>query len=45
MYKISADDKQLYDNGTLSLNGLMTAYKSQDPRLAEYTCKLALLDP
>ena len=45
MYKISADDKQLYDDGTLSLKGLVKAYKAQDPRLAEYACKLTLLDP
>ena len=45
MYKISADDKQLYDDGTLSLKGLVRAYKAQDPRLAEYACKLTLLDP
>ena len=45
MYTISADDKQLYDDGTLSLKGLVKAYKAQDPRLAEYACKLTLLDP
>ena len=45
MYKISADDKQLYDDGTLSLKGLVKAYKAQDPRLAEYACKLTQLDP
>jgi|GEM_PF-4746467 len=45
MYTISADDKQLYDDGTLSLKGLMKAYKAEDPRLAEYACKLTLLDP
>ena len=45
MYEISEDDKQLYDDGVLSLQGLVTAYQAQDPRLAEYACKLVELDP
>ncbi len=45
MHTISADDKQLYDDGTLSLKGLVKAYKTQDPRLAEYVCKVVELDP
>ena len=45
MYKISEDDKQLYDDGILSLEGLVSAYQAKDPRLAEYACKLVELDP
>ena len=45
MYSISVSDKQLYAEGTLSFKGIMEAYKSQDPRLAEYVVKLCILDP
>ena len=45
MYNISSKDKDLYDNGLLSLDGVLHAYKEQDPRLAEYVVKLAIIDP
>ena len=45
MYVIQSEDKQLYDDGWLSIAGLMKAYKAQDPRLAEYAIKLCIIDP
>lgn len=45
MYSISTSDKQLYDEGYLSLEGIVKAYKSNDPRLAEYVIKLCIIDP
>ena len=43
MYSISTSDKQLYDDGFLSLEGIFKAYKSQDSRLAEYVIKLCIM--
>ena len=45
MYSISTSDKQLYDEGFFSLKGIVKAYKSKDPRLAEYVIKLCIIDP
>ena len=45
MYSISTSDKQLYDEGFFSLAGIVKAYKSKDPRLAEYIIKLCIVDP
>ena len=45
MYAIESADKKLLDNGTLSFEGVVQAYREQDPRLAEYVVKLAVVDP
>ena len=45
MYEILPKDKELYEDGWLSIKGLMKAYQEQNPRLAEYAIKLAIIDP
>ena len=43
--QITSADKQLYDEGYFTLEGIQKAYIAQDPRLAEYVIKLVRLDP
>jgi len=45
LYSLTAADRSLYENGTLSTEGLRAAMERRDPRLAEYLVKLVLLDP
>lgn len=42
---LSSQDRALYEDGTLSLAGLRSAWEGRDPRLAEYIIKLVALDP
>lgn len=42
---LSSQDRALYEDGTLSLDGLRSAWERRDPRLAEYLIKLVALDP
>jgi hypothetical protein len=42
---LSSQDRALYEDGTLSLAGLRSAWERRDPRLAEYIIKLVALDP
>jgi len=45
LYSLTAEDRPLFENGTLSAEGLRAAMARRDPRLAEYLVKLVLLDP
>ncbi len=45
MYSLTAEDRPLYENGTLTAEGLRAAMARRDPRLAEYLVKFVLLDP
>jgi len=44
-FKLSSNDKNLYESGLLSFDGIQQAYTNKDPKLAEYIVKLAKLDP
>ena len=45
-YKLSYNDKALWERGDLSLNGIKAAWQTRrDPRTAEYIVKLVQLDP
>ncbi|MFT5683629.1 MAG: hypothetical protein ACI8RZ_004561 [Myxococcota bacterium] len=45
MFRLTSQDRSLYEDGTLSAEGLNSAFKRRDPRLAEYLVKLVILDP
>ena len=43
--EIKPNDKNLYEQGKLSLSSIRQAYENKDERLAEYIVKLAIIDP
>lgn len=45
MSSLSSQDRALYEDGTLSLDGVRAAWGRRDPRLSEYLIKLVTLDP
>ncbi|MEL6343913.1 MAG: hypothetical protein AAFV53_12335 [Myxococcota bacterium] len=45
MSTLTAQDRALLEDGTLSLDGVRSAWERRDPRLAEYLVKLVALDP
>ncbi len=45
MFRLTSQDRSLYEDGTLSAAGLDSAFSRRDPRLAEYLVKLVILDP
>ncbi|MEC7983677.1 MAG: hypothetical protein VX278_00855, partial [Myxococcota bacterium] len=45
MYALSTADKVLVEQGILTQKGILQAHKERSPRLAEYICKLLILDP
>ena len=45
MFRLTSQDRSLYEDGTLSAEGLDSAFQRRDPRLAEYLVKLVILDP
>ncbi|MDG1481758.1 MAG: hypothetical protein P8R54_19340 [Myxococcota bacterium] len=45
MFQLTSQDRSLYEDGTLSAEGLSSAFKRRDPRMAEYLVKLVILDP
>ena len=45
MYKLTASDQILVEKEILTHKGIVQAYEKQSPRLAEYICKLLILDP
>ena len=44
-YVLSHQDRELWERGELSLDGVRDAWARRDPRLAEYVIKLVQLDP
>jgi hypothetical protein len=45
MIKITNEDKALYEQGKFTISSIEQAYADEDPRLAEYIIKLAIIDP
>ena len=45
MFRLTSQDRALYEDGTLSGEGLDAAFQRRDPRMAEYLVKLVILDP
>ena len=45
MFRLTSQDRALYEDGTLSADGLDSAFKRRDPRMPEYLVKLVILDP
>ena len=45
MFRLTSQDRALYEDGTLSGEGLDAAFQRRDPRMAEYLVKLVALDP
>jgi|GEM_PF-6825341 len=45
MYTLSTADRILVEQGILTHQGILRAYEEKSPQLAEFICKLLILDP